>query len=178
MKKLFTFFLINLISLATLGEQNAEKEDLQKQEDSMLYFRDGKSIVSYENYSQSSIVNSLGYLTYSGNFIYGAEFTSNYIKDSQLRFFHYQGVLGYRHLWTKKFLPYVLVMTGYSSFKEESKNLTADGISKSIDLGADIYKNWRIKTSLGVKTTLSNYSSQDIKSANFTDLYVMIGFVF
>lgn len=172
------FVLFGLIFATSIVSFSQEVEK-QTQEDSMIYFRDGKSIVNFDSKSKSAIVNSLGYIRYSGVFMYGAEFTSNYIKESQIRFLNYQISAGYRHLWTKSVLPYAMIQIGYSSFKNEDPTLeSGEGVSRSVDMGLDIYKLWKVKTSIGFKTTNMNFNNQLIQSANSNDLYLMIGFVF
>ena len=169
------FFLIILLFIPILSFAQQE-EVKENQEDVMIYLKTGKSIGHFTNDKNISM-SSIGYTRYSGSFIYGIEYSSFFGTTTETRIQNFQVVAGYRHLWTKRFLPYVQFQFGQSSLN--IPNTTSyDGIATTLDVGLDVVKIFKIKTSTGVRTTQMIFSNDTIKNGSFTDLYLTFGFVF
>lgn len=149
-------------------------------EDVMIYTKNGKSVANFAGTPQSVIMNSLGYIRYAEHFIYGVEYSSFYGDESGYRMTDIQAVVGYRHLWNKRFLPYANFQFGHASIANEKNGALphGDGISVTVDVGADLFKFWKIKTSGGVRNTWATFSTKDLPAASVTDLYFTVGFVF
>lgn len=149
-------------------------------EDSMAYLRTGQTVGSFNSVPTEVIMNSAGYLRYAENFIYGIEYNSFYSDQIQLRTTNLQGLIGYRVLWNKRFLPYALFQFGQASLKDESgqDRYRGTGIAVTIDAGVDLIKIWRAKGSFGIRHTDNSYNNASMPKASFTDLYFMTGIVF
>jgi hypothetical protein len=148
-------------------------------EDSMLYIRNAQT-VGRITAPQEIVMNSVGYMRYAEQFIYGLEYNSYYAKSIDTRVTNVEGILGYRVLWNKRFLPYALFQFGQATLKDESggQRYGGNGLSVTLDAGVDVIKIWKIKASLGIRTTNSTFNDPIIPSATFTDLYLMTGIVF
>lgn len=179
--KLLINLLIIIFSLNSFSQvdENVSPPKNKVPEESMIYMRNGKSIARFTN-PETVIMNSIGYLRYSDSIFYGIETNSFYSSETNYRMTNLEILLGYRHIWNRSFIPYAMVQFGPASFKNESDtNLPkGEGISTTIDFGADIFKIMGFKNSLGIRNTSSTFSNKEFQSANFLDIYWMIGFVF
>lgn len=175
--KLLIILFLSILSFSSFS--NAQDQKTEKTEDQMIYLKTGKSVGHFLG-DTSTVMNSLGYIRYSDSFIYGAEYTSFYGNTSEVRITNFQLVTGYRHLWTKRFLPYAQFQFGQSSLKSKDEAVlkSTDGISATVDVGLDLVKVSKIKTSLGIRNSQMVFSSDTVKSGSFTDLYLTFGFVF
>jgi len=179
MKKIV--ILIMVLSINAFGQVSPDAEFPKNQvpEDIMVYMRNGKSIARFPD-PKNVIMNSIGYIRYAENFIYGVEFNSFYSQESKNRMINFQLVTGYRHVWNKRFLPYGSFQFGHASFKNEDKESlpSGDGIAVTLDVGLDVFKIWRVKNSYGVRNTQGIFSNNDMPNSSYTDLYWTVGFVF
>lgn len=180
MKKI-VLILMMIVSTDVFGQVSPEAEFPKNQvpEDVMVYMRNGKSIARFPD-PQSVTMNSIGYIRYAENFIYGVEFNSFYSQESKNRMTNFQLITGYRHIWNKRFLPYGTFQFGHASFKNEDDGSlpSGDGVAVTLDVGLDVFKIWRVKNSFGVRNTWGTFSNKDMPNASFTDLYWTVGFVF
>lgn len=147
-------------------------------EDSMLYFKLGQTVGRENGNPVDYNLGSFGYLRYAENFIYGLEYSSYYTSRESTRVTNLQVVVGHRVIWNKRFLPYGIIQFGPSKFKkEEPTSVTGSGIATTFDTGFDTFRYKKLKVSIGVRHTISGFNKPELSGANFTDLYVMTGWV-
>lgn len=174
--------LLITISLYAVSETETNYNfpiDKIRNEEPMFYIKNSKTVGVFLN-EKEIIMNSIGYLQYSEDFFYGLEYSSYFGKNESNRVKNLQVISGYRVLWNKKFLPYIQLQFGTSSFKNENNEELdrGDGISTTIDIGLDVFKIWKVKSSFGIRKMETSFSNANKSNFSFTDLYLMIGFVF
>ena len=157
-------------SIPENGPTNSQKKGA---EDQMIFFRFGQSVGKLDE-TRNVKMNSLGYIRYNDEFIYGMEYSSYFAEKIDTRANLFQVVTGYRHVWSKRVIPYALAQFGVSNFSGMS---SSSGISTTLDVGVDAFKYNHVKGSFGVRKSFITSDDKIFPDANFTDLYVMIGFV-
>lgn len=147
-------------------------------EDSMVFTRISETVGRFPNPTITT-QRGFGYFRYADQFFYGLEY--NYYEADELKNSMTQVSIGYRVLWRNRFLPYGIFSFGPSNYSDNSSGSPlgkGKGIATSLDIGVDTFKIYRFKGSIGIKHTQSSFNSNLIPSANFSDLYFMLGFVF
>ena len=179
--KYFLMVMVLISSFQAMAQVDPEVKPPVNEvpEDTMLYTRVGRSIGSFPE-AQSITMNSLGVLRYAENFIYGVEYNTFYSSNNSNRMMDIQAILGYRVIWNKRFLPYAMLEAGPASYKNDNDASLphGDGIAFTVDAGVDVVKYWKVKVSVGIRNTWGTYSTKEMSTTSFTDIYSMVGIVF
>lgn len=182
MKKLFLMLtLMGSMAYAQIDPKEFEQGPVERSipEDTMIYLRNGQSVGRFGD-AQAITMNGFGYLRYAEHFIYGLEYNSFYSEEIDTRAKNLNGVVGYRVIWNKRFLPYGIFSFGHGNLVDESgqNRYGGNGIAVSLDLGMDVAKLWKVKWSVGIRQTQFSFTNKILPNASFTDIYLVTGFVF